>query len=137
MLTKEPRPMLRENAMQGRRKHNALEQCRAVLLLWSERRSKKDVCRELKVSGPLLAYWQEKAMAGLIAALTPREGREVAEKGPALSVSVKRLLEKKAVEQEGRQRAQTRLAGLPAPSRQAGMTRRLAPPMPPAVTTEG
>jgi len=110
------------------RKYNALEQCRAVLLVWSERKSKKEVCRELKVSGSLLAYWQEKAMAGLIAALTPREGREVAEKGPALSVSVKRLLEKKVGEQEGQQRAQARMAG---------MARRVAPSSLPTVTTEG
>lgn len=110
------------------RKYNAMEQCRAVLLVWSERRSKKEVCREMKVSGSLLAYWQDKAMEGLIAALTPRDGREVAEKGPALSVSVKRLLEKKAVEREGRQRAQARIAGI---------ARRQAPSVPPAVTTEG
>lgn len=110
------------------RKYNALEQCRAVLLVWSERKSKKEVCREMKVSGSLLAYWQEKAMGGLIAALTPREGRDVTEKGPALSVSVKRLLEKKAAEQEGQQRAQARMAG---------MVRRMAPVSPPAATTEG
>lgn len=110
------------------RKYNALEQCRAVLLVWSERRSKKEVCRELKVSGSLLMYWQEKAMEGLIAALTPREGREVAEKGPALSVSVKRLLEKKVAEQEGKQRAQARMAGI---------ARRMVSLLPPAVTTEG
>ena len=110
------------------RKYNALEQCRAVLLVWSERKSKKDICRELKVSGSLLSYWQEKAMEGLIAALTPREGREVAEKGPALSASVKRLLEKKVGEQEGQQRAQARMAG---------MVRRVASPSPPAVMTEG
>ena len=67
-------------------------------------------------------------MGGLIAALTPREGREVAEKGPALSVSVKRLLEKKAGEQEGQQRAQARMTG---------MARRVAPSSLPAVTTEG
>ena len=117
MLTKEPK-----------RKYSVLEQCRAVLLVWSERRGMKDVCREMKVRGSLLAYWQDKAMAGLIAALTPREGREVAENGPALSVSVKRLLEKKAVEQEGQQRAQARMAGT---------ARRVAPSLPPAVTTEG
>ena len=117
MLTKEPK-----------RKYNALEQCRAVLLVWSERRSMKEVRRELKVSGSLLAYWQEKAMEGLIAALRPREGREVTEKGPALQVSVKRLLEKKAAEQEGQQRAQARMAG---------MVRRMVPVSPPAATTEG
>jgi len=109
-------------------KHTALEQCRAVLLVWTERKNKKEVCREMKVSGSLLAYWQEKAMGGLITALTPREGREEAQKGPALSVSVKRLLDKKAGEQEGQQRAQARIAGI---------TRRLASSVSPAVTTEG
>ena len=117
MLNKEPK-----------RKYNAMEQCRAVLLVWSERRSVKEVCRELKVSGSLLAYWQEKAMEGLIAALTPREGREIAEKGPVLSVSVKRLLEKKTAEQEGRQRAQLRIAGI---------ARHMAPSLPAVVTKEG
>jgi transposase-like protein len=117
MLTKEPK-----------RKYNALEQCRAVLLVWSERRSMKDVCRELKISGSLLAYWQDKAMEGLIAALTPREGREVAEKGPSLSISIKRLLEKKVAEQEGKQRAQARMAGI---------AMRMVSSSPPGVTTEG
>ena len=116
MLTNEPK-----------RKYNALEQCRAVLLLWSERRSLREVCRELKVSASLLGYWQEKAMDGLIAALTPREGREVAQKGPALSLRVKRLMEKKAAEREGVQRAQARLAGI--------LRRPVSPP--PATTTEG
>ena len=109
-----------------KRKYGAMEQCRAVLLLWSERKSAVDICRELKIGGSLLALWQEKAMEGLISALTPREGREVAEKGPALSVRVKRLLEKKAAEQDGQQRAQARLAGL---------AKRLSSP--PALTTEG
>jgi transposase-like protein len=111
-----------------KRKYNALEQCRAVLLVWSGRRSIKEVCREMNVSGSLLAYWQDKAMEGLIAALMPREGREVAEKGPALSASVKRLLEKKAMEQDGRQRAQARTAGI---------VKRVMPSLPPVVTKEG
>lgn len=112
MLTKESNPCVAKTLGRAGRKHNPLEQCRAVLLVWSERRSMREVCREMKISGSLLAYWQEKAMEGLIAALRPRDGREVAEKGPVLSVSVKRLLEKKAAEQEGQQRAQARLAGL-------------------------
>lgn len=128
MLTKETTPCVVKALCRAGRKYSALEQCRAVLLLWAERRSKGDICREMKVSGSLLAYWQDKAMAGLIAALTPREGREVAEKGPALSISVKRLLEKQALAQEGRQRAQARLAGI---------ARRLAPASPSAEKTEG
>ena len=104
----------RERAMltNEKRKYSAVAQCRAVLLLWSERKSAVEICRELKIGASLLAVWQEKAMEGLISSLTPREGREVAEKGPALSVRLKRLLEKKAGEQDGQQRAQARLAGL-------------------------
>ena len=94
------------------KKYSAQEQCRAVLLVWSERKSQGEVCRELKTSSGLLGYWQEKAMEGLIAALTPREGREVAEKGPALSLKVRRLMERKAAEREGVERAQARLAGI-------------------------
>lgn len=120
--------MEREKAMltNEKRKYSAMEQCRAVLLLWSERKSAADICRELKIGGSLLALWQEKAMEGLISSLTPREGREVAEKGPALSVRLKRLLEKKTGEQDGQKRAQARLAGL---------AKRLSPDMAP--TTEG
>lgn len=107
-------------------KFSAQEQCRAVLLVWSERKSQGEVCRELKTSSSLLGYWQEKAMEGLIAALTPREGREVAEKGPALSLRVKRLMERKVSEREGVERAQARLAVV---------ARRLASPSP--TITEG
>ena len=108
------------------KKFSAQDQCRAVLLVWSERQSQGDVCRELKTSSSLLGYWQEKAMEGLIAALTPREGREVAQKGPRLSLKVKRLMERKAAEREGVERAQARLAG---------MVKRLPPA--PAPTREG
>lgn len=98
--------------MNEKRKYGAMEQCRAVLLLWSERKSAAEICKGLKIGGSLLALWQEKAMEGLISSLSPREGREVAEKGPALSVRLKRLLERKSGEQDGQKRAQVRLAGL-------------------------
>jgi len=94
------------------RKHSALEQCRAVLLVWSGRKSASEVCRALKVSASLLAMWQEKAMEGLLAALEPRDGRMKAQEGPVLALSLKRLLEKKTTERESLDRLNGRLARL-------------------------
>ena len=92
-----------------KRKYSGLEQCRAVLLVWSERKSATEVCRALQISSGLLSLWQERAMEGLLAALEPREGRSVPEKRPALSVSLKRLLEKKASQRESLARLYGRL----------------------------
>lgn len=77
------------------------EQCRAVLGIWTEKRSVEQVCRELGVARKILQQWQERAMDGMLRALQPREGREE-ERGPALAPKVKRLLERRAMEQEGR-----------------------------------
>jgi len=96
-----------------KRKFNALEECRAVLLVWSGRQSASDVCRMLKVSAGLLTMWQEKAMEGLLAALEPREGRAAkAEQGPVLALPLKRLMEKKMADREGLERLNGRLARL-------------------------
>ena len=97
---------------EAKRKYSALEQCRAVLLVWSERRTPVAVCRELKIGAGLLALWQERALEGLLTALEPREGARGTEAGPVLSVRVKRLLEKKTAEREGLARLHGRLARL-------------------------
>lgn len=90
------------------------DQCRAVLAVWAEKRSVKQVCGELGISGKVFQLWQERAMDGLLKALQPREGREE-ERGPALNPRMKRLLERKAREQEGRlPRLTKRLASLSA-----------------------
>jgi len=39
-----------------KRKYSALEQCRALLLVWSERRTPTEVSRELKISGGCWRY---------------------------------------------------------------------------------
>jgi hypothetical protein len=96
--------------VEPKRKYNGLEQCRAVLAVWSERQSATELCRRLQISSGLLSLWQERAMEGLLAALEPREGRENGEKRPSLSTSLKRLLEKKAVERESLGRLHSRLA---------------------------
>lgn len=77
------------------------EQCRAVLAVWTEKRSVNELCRELGVTRKVMELWQDRAMEGMLKALQPREGREE-EKGTALNPRMKRLLERKAMEQEGR-----------------------------------
>ena len=90
------------------------EPCRAVLAVWAEKRSVKQVCGELGISEKVFQLWQERAMEGMLKALQPREGREE-ERGPALNPRLKRLLERKAAEQEGRlPRLTKRLASLSA-----------------------
>ena len=111
---------------ESKRKFNASEQCRAVLLVWTGRQSASEVCRALKVSASLLTMWQEKAMEGLLAALEPRDGRAKAVGGPALSLPLKRLLDKKMADREGLERLSNRLDRLGRKPMQAA----LATPVP-------
>ncbi len=80
----------RERKVSG---HTAEERCRAVLSVWTERRTAGEVCRELGVAWHLLNRWQERAMEGMLLALEPRVAvrREVA-LNPRLAV----LLERKS-----------------------------------------
>jgi len=71
------------------------DKCRAVLAVWTERRPAAAVCRELGVSAALFSQWQDRALAGMLAALEPR-GTRAGTDGPALSAQVKRLLDRKA-----------------------------------------
>ena len=92
-----------------------MDPCRAVLGLWLEKRTVDQVCREMGVTRKVLQQWQERAMEGMLRALQPREGQED-ERGPAHSAKVKRLLDRKAMEQEGRlPRLTKRLASVSAP----------------------
>ncbi len=76
-------------------RYGAVEKCRAVLAVWTERKKAAEVCRELEVSASLLWQWQDRALSGILEALEPRGGREGAPAGPALPTLVKRLLERK------------------------------------------
>jgi transposase-like protein len=75
-------------------KYGAVEKCRAVLAVWTERKKASALCRELGVSASLLWQWQDRALSGMLEALEPRGGREGAP-GPALPTLVKRLLDRK------------------------------------------
>ncbi|MDA8171364.1 MAG: hypothetical protein M0Z48_05970 [Nitrospiraceae bacterium] len=72
--------------------YGALEKCRAVLLLWTERRKPAEICREMSIAGMVLAQWQNRAMEGMLQALEPRVNLD---KGPALSPRLQAMLEKK------------------------------------------
>ena len=72
----------------------AVEKCRAVLAVWTERKQASVLCRELGVSASLLSQWQDRALSGMLEALEPRGTRE-GTPGPALSATIKRLLDRK------------------------------------------
>ena len=74
--------------------HGALEKCRAVLLLWTERRKPVEICREMSIPWMVLAQWQERAMEGMLQALEPRVNLN---KGAALSPRLQAMLEKKSL----------------------------------------
>ncbi len=72
--------------------YGAMEKCRAVLSIWTERRRPGEVCRELSVPWMVIAQWQKRAMEGMLQALEPRVSLD---KGPALSPRLQAMLEKK------------------------------------------
>lgn len=72
--------------------YGAMEKCRAVLSVWTERRKPAEVCRELSIPWMALSLWQKRAMEGMLQALEPRVKLD---QGPALSPRLQSLLEKK------------------------------------------
>jgi transposase-like protein len=78
--------------------HSALERCRAVLSVWTERRRPSEVCRELDVRGQLLNLWQNRALEGMLQALEPRVNLEM---GPALPGRLQKFLEKRTHSRQG------------------------------------
>ena len=72
----------------------AVEKCRAVLTVWTERQQAATLCREMGISAALFSQWQDRALSGMLAALEPR-GTRAGTDGPALSELVKRLLDRK------------------------------------------
>ena len=76
-------------------RYGAVEKCRAVLAVWTERKQASVLCRELGMSASLFSQWQDRALSGMLEALEPR-GTRAGSEGPALSASIKRLLDRKA-----------------------------------------
>ena len=73
--------------------YGAMEKCRAVLAVWTERKQASRLCREMGVSASLFSQWQDRALTGMLTALEPRSARAGTD-GPALSAQVKRLLDR-------------------------------------------
>ena len=72
---------------------SARQRTEAVLAVWSERRRPSEVCKELGVQWASLNNWQTRAMEAVLAVLEPRTRKEE-ERGPALSPSMEKLLQK-------------------------------------------
>lgn len=95
-MEKGEKPKVEKPGMEEKRRRRVLghtpeEKCRAVLLVWTERRKPGEVCRELGVDWGVLQQWQDRAMEGMLLALQPRL---TVERGVALSPRLAVLLEK-------------------------------------------
>lgn len=73
-----------------RRKFSVEEKLKAVLLVWTDRRSGAQICKEMDLNWTLLDRWQNLAMEGMLAALEPKKEESI-----QLNSRVEKLLEKK------------------------------------------
>lgn len=73
-----------------RRSFDPQQKITAVLSIWTEQRTIRQVCREMSISPVLLNQWQNQAMAGMLQALSPRRPTEPR----GLSDRLVRLIEK-------------------------------------------
>jgi transposase-like protein len=74
--------------------HTAMDKAQAVLAVWTERCRPAEVCRQMNITGMTLAYWQKRAMEGILQAL---ESRVNLSKGEALSPRLQTLLLSRAL----------------------------------------
>ena len=84
----------RKKTRRPMRRFSAADKCRAVLSLWTERRSLSQLCQELGVTWNLLTQWQEQAMEGMLHALAPK--RAVPCGQVPLNTRLQSLLERKS-----------------------------------------
>ncbi len=91
--------------LRNRRFDSPEEKVKAVLMIWSGRRSVSALCREKQVSWTLINHWQHLAMEGMVKALSP----EIKEKPPALPERLEKLLEKKVTKRSGVMKLEERL----------------------------
>jgi hypothetical protein len=67
----------------------AMDKCKAVLSVWTEKRKPSHICKELGVKWTILMHWQNRAMEGMLQALEPRKNLS---KGVALSPRLQVML---------------------------------------------
>lgn len=86
--------MTRKTTRKQRRVFSSMEKCKAVLSVWSERRTSGEICTEMKITCTMLSKWQDQAMAAMLEALEPRCAQR--EKQPALNPKLTKLMERLA-----------------------------------------
>jgi len=86
----------------GAERYAGPERCRAVLWVWSGRRTGTRVCAELGIGWGVLNQWEEQAMEGMLEALAPRGPGKQSEGGPSLPPKLRRLMERKVLEKEAK-----------------------------------
>ena len=106
-MGKAEKAKVENSGREERKSHTAEEKCRAVLSVWTERRTPAEVCREVGVAWTVLNQWQGRAMEGMLLALRPRV--PVAEKTLALNARLAVLLERKSGAMKGLERRLMRL----------------------------
>jgi hypothetical protein len=73
--------------------YSAKEKCRAVLAVWSGRRTPSSLCKEMSINWGALNGWEKSGLEGILLALDPgwkRENRD----GIALGKRIEDLLSK-------------------------------------------
>jgi len=68
------------------------EKSKAVLSVWSERRSPAEVCRELSITWMQFNQWQNQSMTGMFSAL---ENKKDQVKCPPISGRLEKLMERR------------------------------------------
>lgn len=76
----------------ARIQYSANQKCQAVLSLWTEKSRPTDLCREMKINYMVLNHWQERALEGMLQALSSRVDLG---QGQLLSPRLQQLLEKR------------------------------------------
>lgn len=74
-------------------RHDVKTKCEAVLSIWSERRRPAEICRELGINWAVLSAWQNRALEGVLQALSPTPER--AEKPLAINPLLEQRLARK------------------------------------------
>lgn len=86
-------PAERKAVRKRSQRHDVKTKCEAVLAIWSERRRPVEICRELGINWAVLSAWQNRALEGILQALTPPPER--AAQPPALNPLLEQRLARK------------------------------------------
>ena len=124
-------PEKKFKAPHRRNRFTAVEKCRAVLALWTERSSGSELCKELGTTWNMLTLWQEQAMEGMVQALEPKRSAPCGNTplNPRLQGLLDRKAARKVLEGTDSPLPAPRL-GRPPKSRQSEMTTASTPSQP-------